>query len=108
MCVSIHFEIDNDNLTFTGLDVDDYDSGMTGEVSFADKPSARKFLLLLKNMFSNPDLNYPSGYTDQTNFYKKLEEVVLARAGFSVDYGVDLSTFADYIMTISPNTLYKA
>lgn len=97
MCVAIHFEIDGDNLTFTGLDVDDYDSGMTGEVSFADKPSARKFLLLLKNMFSNPDLNYPSGYTDETNAYKKLEQVILIRQAFSTDYGFRLEQVADFI-----------
>ena len=75
MCVAIHFEIDGDNLTLTDISVDNYDTGMTGDVSFADKPSARKFLLLLKNIFSNPSLNYPSGYTDETNFYKKLEQV---------------------------------
>jgi hypothetical protein len=97
MCVAIHFEIDGDNLTFTGLDVDDYDSGMTGEVSFADKPSARKFLLLLKNMFSNPGLNYPSGYSDETNAYKKLEQVILIRQSFSADYGFSLEQVADFI-----------
>ena len=97
MCVSISFEIDGDNLTLTGLDVDDYDSGMTGEVSFADKPSARKFLLLLKNMFSNPGLNYPSGYSDETNAYKKLEQVMLIRQAFSADYGFSLEQVADFI-----------
>jgi hypothetical protein len=97
MCVAIHFEIDGDNVTFTGLDVDDYDSGMTGEVSFVDKPSARKFLLLLKNMFSNADLNYPSGYTDETNAYKKLEQVILIRQSFSADYGFSLEQVADFI-----------
>lgn len=97
MGVSIDFEIDGDNVTFTGLDVDDYDSGMTGEVSFADKPSARKFLLLLKNIFSNPSLNYPSGYTDETNFYKKLEQVILIRQSFSADYGFSLEQVGDFI-----------
>lgn len=97
ICVSIDFEIDGDNLTLTGLDVGDYDSGMTGEVSFADKPSARKFLLLLKNIFSNPSLNYPSGYTDETNSYKKLEQVILIRQGFSSDYGFSLEQVGDFI-----------
>jgi hypothetical protein len=108
MFASIGFDIVNGKLVFTNFGLDSYDTGMSGNVSFADRSSAGRFKMLLKNIFTNPDLNYPSGYTDQTNFYKKLEEVVLAGAGLSVDYGVDLSTFADYIMTISPNTLYKA
>jgi hypothetical protein len=97
MCVSIDFEIDGDNLTFTGIDIDNYDTGMTGDISFVDKPSARRFLQLLKNIFSKVDLNYPSGYTDETNFYKKLEQVILIRQGFSADYGFNLEQVSDFI-----------
>jgi len=99
MCVSIDFEINNGNLTFTGIDVDNYDTGMTGDVSFTDKPSARKFLQLLKNIFSNPDLNYPSGYTDEVNAYKKLEQVILIRQAFSSDYGFSLEQVSDFIQS---------
>ena len=108
MCLSLDFDIIGGQVKFKKFELDEYDSGLSGDVSFADRASAGRFKMLLKNIFRNPDLNYPSGYTDQTNFYKKLEEVILVGAGFSADYGVDLSTFSDYIMTISPNTLYKA
>lgn len=108
MFVSIGFDIVNGKLVFTNLGLDSYDTGMSGDVGFADRASAGRFKMLLKNIFSNPDLNYPSGYTDEQNSYRKLEQVILIQSSFSIDYGVDLSTFADYIMTISPNTLYKA
>ena len=80
---------------------------MSGEIAFADRASANKFKTLLKKIFTNPELNYPSGYTDVNSLYEKLEQVILVQQGFSADYGFDLKSVADFINTISPNEMYK-
>lgn len=108
MCFSVDFDIVEGQVTMTGYSFDDYDSGLTGNVSFADRASAGKFKMLIKNIFSNPSLGYPSSYTDETDMYKKLEQVVLIRQGFSSDYGFDFNQVAEFINKISPNLLYKS
>jgi hypothetical protein len=107
MCFSIDFEIQDGGVILQSFNLSDYDEGLSGNVSFADRASAGKFKTLLKNIFSKSDLNYPSGYTDVDSLYEKLEQVILIRQGFSSDYGFELKNVADFINTISPNTMYK-
>jgi hypothetical protein len=107
MSCGLDLQILNDRLTFTKFSLDDYDDNLSGNVSFADRASAGKFKTLLKNIFSNPELNYPSGYTDVEYMYQKLEQVVCIRQSFSSDYGFELKQVADFINAQSPNTMYK-
>ena len=107
MSCGIDFKVENGQVILDKFALDDYDDNLSGNVSFADRASAGKFKNLLKSIFSNPDLNYPSGYTDVDYMYQKLEQVILIRQGFSSDYGFDLKNVADFINTISPNTIYK-
>lgn len=107
MCFGIDFKVQNGEVIFDKFNLDDYDDNLSGNVSFADRASAGKFKNLLKSIFTNPDLNYPSGYTDADSLYQKLEQVILVQQGFSSDYGFELKNVADFINTISPNTMYK-
>jgi hypothetical protein len=107
MCFGIDFKVQNGEVIFDKFSLDDYDDNLSGNVSFADRASAGKFKNLLKSIFTNPDLNYPSGYTDAASLYEKLEQVILIRQGFSSDYGFELKNVADFINTQSPNTMYK-
>ena len=107
MCFGIDFKVQNGEVIFDKFSLDDYDDNLSGNVSFADRASAGKFKNLLKSIFSNPDLNYPSGYTDADSIYQKLEQVILIQQGFSSDYGFELKNVADFINTQSPNTMYK-
>ena len=107
MCFGIDFKVQNEQVILDKFTLDDYDENLSGNVSFADRASAGKFKNLLKSIFSNPDLNYPSGYTDADSIYQKLEQVILIRQGFSSDYGFELKNVADFINTQSPNTMYK-
>lgn len=107
MCFGVDFKVQNGEVILDKFSLDDYDDNLSGNVSFADRASAGKFKNLLKSIFSNPDLNYPSGYTDVEYMYQKLEQVVLIQQGFSSDYGFELKNFADFLNTISPNTMYK-
>jgi hypothetical protein len=107
MVLSLDFDVKGNQVKFKSFVLDDYDEGLSGNVSFADRASAGKFKTLLKNIFTNPELNYPSGYTDVEYMYQKLEQVILVQQGFSSDYGFELKNVADFINTQSPNTMYK-
>jgi hypothetical protein len=107
MTCGIDFKVENGQVILDKFILDDYDEGLSGNVSFADRSSANKFKTLLKNIFSNADLNYPSGYTDVEYLYQKLEQVICIQQSFSSDYGFELQHAADFINRQSPNTMYK-
>ncbi len=107
MCCGIDFKVEKGQVVLEKFNLDDYDDNIAGNVSFADRSSANKFKTLLKNIFSNPDLNYPSGYTDVEYLYQKLEQVICIRQALSSDYGFELKHAADFINQQSPNTMYK-
>ena len=107
MSCGIDFKVQSGEVILEKFALDDYDENLSGNISFADRASAGKFKNLLKSIFSNPDLNYPSGYTDVEYMYQKLEQVILVQQGFSSDYGFELKNVADFINTQSPNTMYK-
>lgn len=107
MCCMLDFEVVNGQVKFTEFSLDNYDEGLSGDVSFADRASANKFKTLLKNIFSNPDLNYPSGYTDIEYAYQKLEQVICIQNSFSSEYGFELKHAADFVNLQSPNTMYE-
>ena len=96
-----------DTVKFVKWNMWDYDDSMNGKVNFADRASANKFKNLLIQIFSNPQLGYPSGYTDADDLYEKLTNCILAENSFSSDYGFRLEDAAEYIRTISPNLLYS-
>ena len=108
MSCSIDFEIINGEFNFKGLSVGDYDENLSGRITIADRPSAGRFKMVLKNLFSNPNYGYPSSRTDCTSQWEALERTILAECGFSSEYGFELEQVANFINTISPNTLYKA
>ena len=107
MSCGIDFKVQNGEVILEKFTLEDYDENLSGNVSFADRASAGKFKNLLKSIFSNPELNYPSGYNDADSIYQKLEQVILIQQGFSSDYGFELKNVADFINTQSPNTMYK-
>lgn len=107
MVLSLDFDVKGEQVKFKKFDLGDYDEGLSGNVGFADRASAGKFKTLLKNIFTNPELNYPSGYTDVEHMYQKLEQVICIQQSFSSDYGFELKDVADFINQQSPNTMYK-
>jgi hypothetical protein len=106
MIFNLEYNI-TDQIKFTKWNLWDYDDNLSGKVAFADRASANKFKNLLIKIVSDPQLNYPSGYTDVVYLYQKLEAVILAEQSFSSEYGFQLEDTADYIKTISPNELSR-
>ena len=96
------------SLEFNSYELVSYDSSMAGEVSLADRGSAGRFRTLLKKMFTDPTLDYPSGYTDVDSFYDLVQQKFCIEFGLSSDYGFDVEQVADFINTMSANDMYKS
>jgi len=105
--LAIKFQIVNQKVKFTTIEIGDYEENLSGNVTFENRGSANKFKVLMKSIFSNDKLNYPSGYTDTIYIYEKLEQAILMGAGFSSDFGFELQDISDYLNTISPNLLFS-
>jgi hypothetical protein len=105
---NLNYNINNDVVEITGFDLFDYDDSQTGEVAFADRASANKFKNLMIKIYSDKNLDYPSGYTDADNLWDKLTTSILGNASYASEYGFKLEDVANYIRTISPNELYKS
>lgn len=104
--LSIISDIRDGKVELTGLQIDNYDVDSYGDINFVDRPSAGKFKTILKRLFTDPDLKYPSGRTDVTTMYEGLERCVLVECGFSSDYGFELKEIGDFIdKKLSPNAL---
>jgi hypothetical protein len=102
---NIEWDITNPaGVVFKKFNFWDYDSG---SISFSDRGSANRFKNLLIQIFSNPKLDYPSGYNNANNIWEKLESCILVENSFSSEYGFKLEDIADYIRTISPNELFS-
>lgn len=108
LSVGLSFDITDNKVNFKEFNIHNYDSNVSGDVSLADRGSAGRFRNLLKKMFSDPSLNYPSGRTDVQYLYQALEQVILSEAGFSSEYGFRLEDVSTFLNTISPNTMYKS
>jgi hypothetical protein len=106
--MGINYEIKDNKVELVKFYLDAYDDSLTGEVSLSDRGSAGKLRNLLIKMFSDSSFEYPSGYTDANTIYEVFERSILSESGFSSDYGFTLEEVANYMRTISPNTMYKS
>jgi hypothetical protein len=108
MSITLDFVIESDMMRMTKYELHNYDEGISGDVSFADRASANRFKNILKKMFSQPDFNYPSGYRDFQYFYDMFYNVFGAQYGLSSDFGFTPEMISDFINTLSPNEMYKS
>jgi hypothetical protein len=108
LSLSLDFIIESNTIKFNNYELSDYDSSLSGNVSIADRASANRLRILLKNMFGNPNYDYPSGYRDFDNFYEMVWNVFGAQYGLSSDYGFSPELITDFINSMSPNEMYKS
>jgi hypothetical protein len=107
MYISMNFNLGT-SLELTSYELGSYDDSVSGEVSLADRASAGKLKTLLKKMFTDKTLDYPSGYNDVDSFYDLIQHKFCIEFGLSSDYGFDVEQVADFINTISANDMYKS
>ncbi len=106
MIVSLKYEISDDKVIMKSFEITDYDSDSNGGAIFSDKESAEKFKTLLKDIFGNKQLGYPSGYTDAVDIYDKLESCILHTTDsknntFGSDYNFKLQNISDFISKLN-------
>ena len=106
LSLSLEFTLEDDQIKFNSYSLDNYDENISGDIKIADRASAGRFKNLLKNMFSNPDFNYPSGYNDFQYFYEMVYSVFGAQFGLSSDYGFSPEVITNFINTMSANEMY--
>jgi hypothetical protein len=106
---SIKVEISDDmSLKVVSQFLDNYDDSLTGKVSIADRRSANKFRKLIIDIFSDENLDYPSGYNDFDNIWDLLNLYFGANLGLSGDWGWEPEQIADYIKNeTTPNHYFK-
>lgn len=101
--VSMLLYFEDGSINIHDINIGEYDDSIHGNVSITDRKSAQAIKNTLVRMFSEPDLGYPSGYTDFDSFYEMFEAKILAEAGLSSDYGLTMEKIADFLRATSAN-----
>ena len=92
--------IEPNNFDLSYVDVD---------TTFKDRGSAGKFKRLLTRIVSDPNFNYPSGYTsDYTTIYDCLDKFIGAELGLTTEYGYSIEDLSDLLKPVSINQMYKS
>lgn len=84
------------SLKIENFSIDNYDNSMSGNISIADRRSANKLRKLMIDIFSDENLNYPSGYNDFSDIWELLNGYFSTGLGLNVDYGWYPEQVADY------------
>jgi hypothetical protein len=105
LVVEMRFSVKQSILTPNHFNIYEFDRSSTGFIKIVDRSSGQKLKNILVSIFCNPKINYPSGYTDETNIYNKMEQEICARHGFSSDYGFSLENIGNYIKSIPTNEI---
>jgi len=100
--LKIHLNEYDCNVEKLELDgTDNYD----GRIEITDRSTALKFKRLMMGIFTSKE--YPDYIgSEYPSLYNRLEGT-LAESGISSDYGLEMSQIANYINTITVNSLYK-
>jgi len=106
--IEVKYDSSSTELYVDKFTFENYDESLSGDISIKDRRSANKFRKLIIDIFSNENLNYPSGYTDFDNIWDLWTLYFGARLGLSGDYGWEPEHIADYFKNeTSVNDFYK-
>jgi len=101
--ISLLLDFEAGSINIRDVKIDEYDDSLHGDVAIIDRKSAQTLKTILVKMFSEPNLEYPSGYNDFDSFYEMFEAKVLAEAGLSSDFGFSMEAIADFLKAVSAN-----
>lgn len=104
---SLDFNVDGTSFEFKKFNIENYDESVTGDVIIADRQSANKFKNTMFKIFTDRDLNYPSGYRNHDYMYDLINSYVFIQCGISSDYGISMEYVGKYIKSINTNLLLK-
>lgn len=107
--LSIKGEIDiNESIEIVRHSIDNYDESLGGDIKISDRRTANKFRKLVIDIFSNENLNYPSGYNDFDNIWDLLYLYFGSTLGLSGDWGWEPQDIAEYFKNkTTANHFYK-
>jgi hypothetical protein len=106
--IFVEYDTDTTGLKVKNFSLDNYDTSLSGDVSIKDRRSANRFRKLIIDIFSDKNLNYPSGYTDFDTVWDLWDLYFGANLGLSGDYGWESNDIADFFKKhTSANDFYK-
>jgi hypothetical protein len=103
--INIIYKVSEGVVSFDGLKIYDYDDYLIN-MQFADRKSVVKFKNLVTNLFDYK-FDYPSGHTDVTNMYDKIEQSLVQGLEISSTYGVDMGRIKEDIKNTPIMSFYK-
>jgi hypothetical protein len=98
--IYVKYEVENSSLKFGGLTIYPYEPENCSVI--ITRKSANAFKRLFVSLF-DPSTSYPSGYTDITDFYDKIEVEIIQGLETSADYGLDMGRIKNDLQNLPSN-----
>lgn len=104
MWIYITYRVLQSEVSFKGIYIGDYD--MSPKFQIADRKTAVSLKRLLTNIF-DPTFEYPSGYTDITNMYDKIERSTIQDLEIGINFNIDMQRIKNDIQSLPIMDFYK-
>jgi hypothetical protein len=101
--IYVDYKVENSEVSYKGIRIYDYDDI---PVQIADRKTAVSLKKLLVNCFEET-YEYPSGYTDITNMYDKVNQSAIQDLEISATYGIDMGRIKEDIKNTQITSFYK-
>jgi len=98
--IYVKYKVENSSLKFGGLTIYPYEPENYSVI--INRKSANALKRLFVSLF-DPSTSYPSGYTDITDFYDKIEVEIIQGLETSADYGLDMGRIKNDLQNLPSN-----
>ena len=101
--IYVDYKVENSEVSYKGIRIYDYDDI---PVQISDRKTAVSLKKLLVNCFEET-YEYPSGYTDITNMYDKVNQSAIQDLEISATYGIDMGRIKEDLQKTPIISFYK-
>jgi hypothetical protein len=98
--INVKYKVENSSLKFEGISMYSYEPELFDVI--INRKSANSLKRLIVSLF-DPSTPYPSGYTDITDFYEKVEVEIIQGLETSADYGLDMERIKNDLQKLPSN-----
>jgi len=102
--IHVNYSVEQSVVSFKGLQINDYDTSPKFQI--ADRKTAVSLKKLLVSMFDE-SFDYPSGYTDITNMYDKIERETIQNLEIGITYNIDMYKIKNDVKSLPIIDFYK-
>jgi hypothetical protein len=98
--IYVKYKVEDSSLKFEGISMYSYEPELFDVI--INRKSANSLKRLIVSLF-DPSTPYPSGYTDITDFYEKVEVEIIQGLETSADYGLDMERIKNDLQKLPSN-----